>query len=1046
MRLFIHVIEARNLPAIYLNGTSDPYVRLQLGKRRAKTTAVKKCLNPLWDEEFSFLVGDISEELIVSVLNEDKFFNNDFLGRVKVPLYTIMKSDNLSLETAWYQLQPKNKKSKNKKRGEIRLTIHLVQKNSSPEVFNCLQTYSEEVASNSDRLSEIARETPLSSNSSMESSVLVDFEEIDSAKEIKPNSSPFVDFLSLVFNRKRAEASPTSSPGDVNTVEQLQEAQVNMEACENQEVDLCSNEKFDEFLKIMASKDEGGEMPGNLSGGVLLDQCYVVAPNDLNSLLFSPTSNFWPSVAEVQGSTGLQIEPWILCNNECLKRTLTFTKAASKLVKSVKATEEQTYMKADGSAFAVLASVSIPDVPCGSYFRTEILYCIKLGPALPSEDQTSHLLISWRINFIQSTMMKGMIESGARQGLIEGFAQFAEVLSRNVKAVEVGSINLNKEQILASIQTQPESILKLAFRFLGNFTFICSLFMGLFVLAHLQLAKPNVGDGLEFIGIDLPDSVGEFVVSAILVLQAQHFLNVMGRFLQAWKRRGSDHGVKAQGDGWLLTVALIEGTSIASVDSSGFSDPYVVFTCNGKTKTSSIKFHTAEPKWNEIFEFDAMDDPPSRMDVNIYDFEGPFDEAVSLGHAEVNFLKSNISDLADVWIPLQGKFAQACQSKLHLRIFLNNSKGSDVVTQYITKMEKEVGKKINLRSPQTNSAFQKLFNLPPEEFLINDFTCHLKRKMPLQGRLFLSPRIFGFYANIFGHKTKFFFLWEDIDDIHIIPPSLASVGSPSLMVILCEGRGSDARHAAKALDQYGRLKFHFQSFVSFQEANRTIMALWKARSLSPEQKVEMVEKQFEAKRLQTEESGSFLGIDEVKMSEVFSSVLSVDANSLTEMFAGGQLEHKVMLKVGCVDYSTTPWEPVNSNTYQRQISYKFDKSLSRYGGEATTTQQKSSIPDQSGWIIEEVMTLQGVLLGDNFSVRAPIFMLLAFIKLQLKYQACNIPDKTKACNVQASLGIAWLKSTKHQKRITQNIMSNSSIRLKEIFSEVEKELMNRKHG
>ena len=37
-----------------------------------------------------------------------------------------------------------------------------------------------------------------------------------------------------------------------------------------------------------------------------------------------------------------------------------------------------------------------------------------------------------------------------------------------------------------------------------------------------------------------------------------------------------------------------------------------------------------------------------------------------------------------------------------------------------------------MRSPQTNSAFQKLFGLPPEEFLINDFTCHLKRKMPLQ--------------------------------------------------------------------------------------------------------------------------------------------------------------------------------------------------------------------------------------------------------------------------------------------------------------------------
>lgn len=93
-----------------------------------------------------------------------------------------------------------------------------------------------------------------------------------------------------------------------------------------------------------------------------------------------------------------------------------------------------------------------------------------------------------------------------------------------------------------------------------------------------------------------------------------------------------------------------------------------------------------------------MDDPPSMMNVDVYDFDGPFDEATSLGHAEVNFLKSNLSDLADVWIPLQGKLAQACQSKLHLRVFLNNTRGNDVVTEYISKMEKEVGKKVNFDS------------------------------------------------------------------------------------------------------------------------------------------------------------------------------------------------------------------------------------------------------------------------------------------------------------------------------------------------------------
>lgn len=97
----------------------------------------------------------------------------------------------------------------------------------------------------------------------------------------------------------------------------------------------------------------------------------------------------------------------------------------------------------------------------------------------------------------------------------------------------------------------------------------------------------------------------------------------------------------------------------------------------------------------EIFEFDAMDEPPSVLDMEVYDFDGPFDEATSLGHAEVNFLRNNISDLADIWVPLQGKLAQACQSKIHLRIFLNNTKGGNVVKEYLSKMEKEVGKKVH---------------------------------------------------------------------------------------------------------------------------------------------------------------------------------------------------------------------------------------------------------------------------------------------------------------------------------------------------------------
>jgi len=59
------------------------------------------------------------------------------------------------------------------------------------------------------------------------------------------------------------------------------------------------------------------------------------------------------------------------------------------------------------------------------------------------------------------------------------------------------------------------------------------------------------------------------------------------------------------------------------------------------------------------------------------------------------------------------------------------------------------------------------------------------------------------------------------------------------------------------------------------------MVLWKARSLSPEQKVEIVEEQSDSKSLISEESGSFLGLDDVSMSEIYSCTLSIPVISLS---------------------------------------------------------------------------------------------------------------------------------------------------------------------
>lgn len=1048
MKLLVRVIEAKNIPALDPNGFSDPYVKLQLGRQRFKSKVVKKSLSPSWCEEFIFKVDDLKEELLISVLDEDKYFNDDFVGQIKVPVIQVFDAEDKSLGTAWYTLQPKTKKAKNKDCGEILLTICFSQNNTLLDVppVNDSLTLPRKFA---DATPDSPSRTPLRMSSPMRS------EDFVPPKEEKRNASTLAVRFAQIFNKNSDSNSVGSvESSDASEVSEAVDSVVPQNNLEEQN----SSVDFEEMIKNMEMRDQGGEVPSSLPGGIVLDKLYGMSPRELNAFLFSPESNFLKSFADLEGSTDLQIGPWKFENNgESLKRVVCYTKAASRLIKALKAIEEHIYLKADAKAFAVLSSVSTPDAPYGKSFKAEVLYCITPGP-----EQSSRLEVSWRVNFLQSTMMKGMIEGGARQGIKDSFQQYEKLLSQTVKPLDLKDVGSEKDQLLASLQVEHQSDWKLAVQYFANFTVVSAFLMGLYVLTHIWLAMPSTIQGLEFVGLDLPDSIGELIVCGVLVLQGKRVLELMSRFMQARVQKGSDHGIKAQGDGWLLTVALIEGSNLAAVESSGFSDPYVVFTCNGKTRTSSIKFQKSKPLWNEIFEFDAMNEPPSVLDMEVFDFDGPFDEATSLGRAEINFLKSNISDLSDIWIPLQGKLAQACQSKLHLRIFLNNTKGSNVVKDYLTKMEKEVGKKIRVRSPQTNSTFQKLFGLPPEEFLINDFSCHLKRKMPLQGRLFLSARIIGFHADLFGHKTKFFFLWEDIEDIQVIPPTLSSMGSPIIIITLWPGKGFDARHGARTQDEQGRLKFHFHSFVSYNVAHRTIMALWRARALTPEQKVQIadeeseantaveeealaktlqatdeeieaknqaVDEESEAKSLRTEESGSFLGIEDVNMSLVYSSMLSLPTSFFMELFRGSEIDQRVMERTGCLNYSHTPWESEKPDVYQRQLYYKFDKRISRYRGEVTSTQQKSRLSGRNGWLIEEVMTLHGVPLGDYFT-------------LHLRYQVEDLPSRSVGCSVQVYFGIAWLKYTRHQKRITKNIVSNLQERLKVMFSVLEKEYVS----
>lgn len=94
-----------------LNGLSDPFVRLQLGSTKAKSSVVSKNLNPMWYEDFYFNVGDLDEELTITVWDQDRVFD-DFLGQLKIPVALVLDAEKQSLPGAWYSLQKKSEKSK----------------------------------------------------------------------------------------------------------------------------------------------------------------------------------------------------------------------------------------------------------------------------------------------------------------------------------------------------------------------------------------------------------------------------------------------------------------------------------------------------------------------------------------------------------------------------------------------------------------------------------------------------------------------------------------------------------------------------------------------------------------------------------------------------------------------------------------------------------------------------------------------------------------------------------------------------------------------
>lgn len=107
--LAVTVIQAEDLPALDMGGTSDPYVKVYLlpdKKKKFETKVHRKTLNPVFNETFTFkgvpYADAMNKTLVFAIFDFDRFSKHDQIGEVKVPLCQIDLAQTIE---EWRELQ-----------------------------------------------------------------------------------------------------------------------------------------------------------------------------------------------------------------------------------------------------------------------------------------------------------------------------------------------------------------------------------------------------------------------------------------------------------------------------------------------------------------------------------------------------------------------------------------------------------------------------------------------------------------------------------------------------------------------------------------------------------------------------------------------------------------------------------------------------------------------------------------------------------------------------------------------------------------------------
>ncbi|KAK1315175.1 C2 and GRAM domain-containing protein [Acorus calamus] len=120
--LYVRVVKARDLPAMDVTGSCDPYVEVKLGNYKGTTPHFEKKTDPEWNQVFAFSKDRIQASVIEVTVKDKDIVKDDFIGRVSFDLTEVPKRvpPDSPLAPQWYRLEDKKG---DKAKGELMLAI-----------------------------------------------------------------------------------------------------------------------------------------------------------------------------------------------------------------------------------------------------------------------------------------------------------------------------------------------------------------------------------------------------------------------------------------------------------------------------------------------------------------------------------------------------------------------------------------------------------------------------------------------------------------------------------------------------------------------------------------------------------------------------------------------------------------------------------------------------------------------------------------------------------------------------------------------------------